>query len=229
MVAYGYKKILSILAILALIGSVTVPLSTAVAEAPTLEKMVFVDYVAPSHLGKSNDACGDGSGKYTVFSGGLKWKSFPVTYNIAAPSAAAKSAVVAAFNEWDDEEHPSGALFSELASSSADINVFWSPIDGAGNILAQTTFWYNPFTKEITRAEIAFDSGDRWFVATSQSCTAVGSDFDIQNVATHEIGHALGLGHANHAALTMYRYASPGETLKSSLGYGDQRGLDRLY
>lgn len=229
MIAIGYRKILSLFAAFALIGTVTLPLSTALADAPTLEKMVFLDFAAPSHHGKSNDACGDGSGKYSVFSGGLKWKSFPVLYNIDAPSAAAKSAVVAAFNEWDNEEHPAGTLFSELTSGSADINVFWAPIDGPGNVLAQTTFWYNPFTKEITYAEIAFDSGDRWFVATSQSCSAVGSEFDIQNVATHEIGHALGLGHVNHAALTMYRYASPGETLKSSLGSGDQRGLDRLY
>ena len=221
-----YEKFLAIFATFALIGSVAIP--TAIAQAPILEKKVILDYSEPTHTGKSFDACGDGSRKYSTFSGGLKWFSFPISYHIDAPSSSAKAAVVAGFNEWDNEGHPAGALFSETAGT-ADIVVSWAPIDGSGNVLAQTTFWYNPFTKEIVEAEIVFDSGDNWFVAARLSCSATGNSFDIQDVAVHEIGHSLGLGHVSDPALTMYRYASPGETLKRSLGNGDQRGLDRLY
>ncbi|MGI0024477.1 MAG: matrixin family metalloprotease, partial [Nitrososphaera sp.] len=182
----------------------------------------------PGDPSEPNDGCGDGKGRYTLLSGGLKWMSFPITYHTSAPSSAAAAAVRAAFDEWDAEEHPSGNLFMEV-QTGADINVYWASIDGPGNILAQTTFWYNPFTKEISYSEIAFDSGDSWFVASNLSCSATGNAFDIMNVAVHEIGHSLGLGHVNDRLLTMYGYASPGETLKRSLGFGDQRGLDRLY
>ena len=213
------------------------PMSTVMATPPTLEKMVFLDYAEPTHQGKSNDpndpsepndGCGDGGRRYTTFSGGLKWMSFPITYHISAPSSPAAQAVRDAFTEWDLEDHPSGDLFREV-SSGAEIKVFWASIDGPGNVLAQTTFWYNPFTKEISQAEIKFDSGDSWFVASTLSCTGTGNAFDIMNVAVHEIGHSLGLGHVNDRLLSLYGYASPGETLKRSLGFGDQRGLDKLY
>ncbi len=228
MLKIQYEKFLSILAGFGLIGLLVAPLSTVMADPPTLEKMVFVDYAEPIHHGKSGDACGDGKGRYTTFNGGLRWMSFPITYQISAPSGAAAAAVRDAFAEWDAEDHPSGNLFTEVASG-ADIKVFWASIDGPGNVLAQTTFWYNPFTKEISRSEIKFDSGDSWFVASSESCTQTGNAFDIMNVAVHEIGHSIGLGHVSDRLLTMYGYASPGETQKRSLGFGDQRGLDKLY
>ena len=57
-----------------------------------------------------------------------------------------------------------------------------------------------------------------------------GNSFDVQDVARDEIGHAICHGHhVSDSWITMYKYASPGETLKSSLGKGDQRGIDKLY
>ena len=199
-----------------------------------IAKIVFVDHKKPKSInGPAGHVCGDGTAKYATLSGGIKWKSFPVTYSIDASSSgistsAAETAVKAAFNTIDEEDHPGGNFFSSLPSN-AKITVKWSNIDGTGSILAQTTTYYNTASKSITKADIVFDSGDKWSVNSNFGCNGGGSSFDVQDIATHEIGHAIGLGHVTDNLLTMYKYASPGETLKSSLGIGDQRGIDRLY
>jgi hypothetical protein len=223
-----------------------VPLGAVLAQPPDLQKIIFVDYVGPVHKGPAGDSCGDGTGKYTTLFAGIRWKSFPVYYYISANDIvgvnanAAKAAVINAFNMWDHEEHGGTDIdgdgkpdfFMETSDQSrAKIKVRWQFIDGSGNVLAQTSLTYNPFTKAIVSAEIVFDSGDSWFIATEWNCGSgsVESSFDIEDVAAHEIGHAVGLGHVSDTVQTMYRYASPGETLKRTSGNGDKKGFDKLY
>jgi predicted Zn-dependent protease len=217
-------------------ATLLIPLGAVLAQPPDLQKIIFVDYVGPVHKGPSGDACGDGTGKYTTLFGGIGWKSFPVSYYIDSSNTngvtpiAAKNAVVSAFNTWDNQEHPAGNFFTETNDqSSAKIKVRWQFIDGTGNVLAQTSLTYNSATKSIVSADIIFDNGDNWFISNALNCGSVGSSFDVEDVAAHEIGHAIGLGHVNDTVQTMYRYASPGETLKRILGKGDLRGLDKIY
>jgi hypothetical protein len=184
----------------------------------------------------STDSCGDGSSQY--LSQQIKWNSFPVSYHInsnAVTSGVSKGdarlAVVNAFKTIDNENHPGSTFFTRVFdSSNAKIKVWWAAIDGSGGVLARATVWYNTATKVIAKAEIVFDSGDKWFISSKGSCAGIaGSPFDIRNVATHEIGHAIGLGHVSDTKLTMYGSAAQGETLKRSLGIGDQRGIDAIY
>ena len=56
--------------------------------------------------------------------------------------------------------------------------------------------------------------------------------FDIQNIATHEFGHPVGLDDLYdeiYSELTMYGYSSKGETKKCSLEEGDVLGAQSLY
>jgi hypothetical protein len=219
--------------------------------APVLEKIVFIDYGRPGkdppgrqqqqediHSGASSstDPCGDGSSQYSLSQ--RKWNSFPVSYYVNSNAvtsgvdrSAARQAIVNAFNTIDKENHPSVTFFTRtLDSSNAKIKVSWAAIDGSGGAIARTTVWYNTATKVISRAEIVFDTANKWFISSKSSCAGIaGSPFDIRNVATHEIGHAIGLGHASDTKLTMYGSAAQGETLKRSLGIGDQRGIDAIY
>ncbi len=54
---------------------------------------------------------------------------------------------------------------------------------------------------------------------------------DFENIATHEIGHAMGLSHPSDTCLeeTMYAFASEGETKKRTLEAGDIAGINKLY
>ncbi len=55
---------------------------------------------------------------------------------------------------------------------------------------------------------------------------------DFENIATHELGHSVGMGDLYTAECnqqTMYGYASNGETNKRTLESGDINGIRALY
>lgn len=57
-----------------------------------------------------------------------------------------------------------------------------------------------------------------------------GRRYQVVNVASHELGHQVGLDDLGspHGGLTMYGRISRGETKKTTLGAGDLRGASRL-
>lgn len=66
-----------------------------------------------------------------------------------------------------------------------------------------------------------------WGDATTNSAL-----MDVQNIATHELGHALGLNDIYQSAcstVTMYGYSDYGETTKRDLDAADITGLRELY
>jgi hypothetical protein len=54
---------------------------------------------------------------------------------------------------------------------------------------------------------------------------------DYQNIATHEFGHAAGMGHPAGSCTeeTMYGFAQSGETKKRTLAAGDIAGIQKQY
>lgn len=207
-----------------------------------LDTVTFVDSAPDSGLpsGDNEEAealrrppsqlsCSDESNNFRTYRG-LRWRSFPVTYRFEDVPYAWQGEVNAAFAAWN-ALYP-GAFFSFDSNSSNTIT--WKPIDGPGRTVAQTTIWFKSATKEIVQFTITFDAADAWTIFPGEACPTPGgaTALDIQNVAAHEIGHVVGLGHVGYnqdQLLTMYPSVRYGETLKRSLGRGDKSGFAALY
>lgn len=100
--------------------------------------------------------------------------------------------------------------------------------DLPGSVLAYTCWWY--IGTRTVEADMRINKADfNWAVAPSSCSNA----FIIQGVATHEFGHAFGLGHANpqsaHANLTMSPQIYTCDASDETLGLGDMLGLETHY
>jgi hypothetical protein len=89
------------------------------------------------------------------------------------------------------------------------------------NVLAATWTWVDQ-NNRITEADLFFNTSWTWNVFSGCPTTATGK-FDIQDIATHEMGHALGLSHYSDtdAQATMYPSAPSDELRKRTLTQGD--------
>ncbi len=97
-------------------------------------------------------------------------------------------------------------------------------------VIAVTNVWGifggPPRNRELVEWDQLYDDVDYcWATDGNPNC------MDWSNIATHEVGHALGLGHPDLTCTeeTMHRYASEGETMKRDLNAGDIAGINSLY
>ena len=106
-------------------------------------------------------------------------------------------------------------LFDEDNSSG-----FFPPGSGIVAVTPLTFFT----TGQIIDADVLFNGGSFNFTTSSES-----GGFDVQDVATHELGHLLGLDHSGCAGATMYPYVDPTVILHRSLSADDARGIESVY
>lgn len=85
-------------------------------------------------------------------------------------------------------------------------------------------FAYYPQGASNIGGDIFFDNSDRWAEVGTQPTP------DIMGIATHEIGHALGLGHSDDPGATMYWIARRfGGLGTGSLSPDDTAGMRAIY
>jgi len=242
------KKIgLGILVVVVILGlsGAAVAISNQGAEkskAPDLEKIEFIHW--KKGYGKpeaakalKTPACYAFLGKYGKTY--LKWTTLPVDYAINPTNPQnldagfVTNAVFNSAGTWD------AATGKELMNDAYSINytigygtqdyknaIVFGNYPTAG-VIAVTTVWYNPATKAIVEFDIMFDTDWAWGDATVNP-----SVMDLQNIATHELGHGVGLGDVYETAcskVTMYGYSNYGETQKRTLEQPDTTGLRTLY
>ena len=194
---------------------------------------VVIDFVSPkTHAGPGPHPTVETS-SYTFFSGGIRWfAGSSVEYRITgtAPTGA-NTAVVAGEETWD--LLAPNVAFSRNDNTSqlnpctgAPSTIEWVNIDGPGGTLGAASPCYDVRTKEIVGFSIFLDNSETW--STSGAPNAI----DVANVATHEFGHAVGLGHVNaprDGCLTMFKFTTDGEIQKRTPGLGDKLGMAVLY
>lgn len=165
---------------------------------------------------------------------GARWRTrdMPVRYYIRTEGApaGAVAAIRAAAQAWVDDAGSDVRLAyagttTRRPGSEDGVNVIgWGkvPEDSVG----YNTIWFNRDTKVITEFDIAFNPSEAW------SSWGEDGHYDVQSVATHEIGHALHLDDlygGGDRESTMYGYSRRGDTGPRSLAAADLDGVRRIY
>jgi hypothetical protein len=79
---------------------------------------------------------------------------------------------------------------------------------------------------ELFDCDVVFNALHKWSIEPSKKA------FHLENIATHEAGHVVGLGDLYDevdSEMTMYGYSRKGETEKCTLEEGDWEGCGALY
>lgn len=94
---------------------------------------------------------------------------------------------------------------------------------GASGVVALTpvTFFSDG---RIVDADVLFNGRNFSFTTSGES-----GRFDVQDVATHELGHLLGLDHSGVCGATMYPYVDTRVILHRSLALDDHAGMRHMY
>jgi hypothetical protein len=96
--------------------------------------------------------------------------------------------------------------------------------EGSGGLVAITPVDFDPSTGRILDADILFN-GKNYSFSTDNK----GGTFDVQNVATHEVGHFIGLDHSAVVGATMNPFANQNDTRLRSLDQDDIAGASAIY
>ncbi|GLJ20533.1 hypothetical protein SUGI_0373600 [Cryptomeria japonica] len=129
-----------------------------------------------------------------------------------------------AFQRWAAVIPVTFSETDDFSSSDIKIGFFYgshgddNPFDGQLGVLAHS------FPPEDGR--LHFDGAESWTVNLQYNSDM--SAIDLESVATHEIGHILGLGHSNIQEAIMYP-SIPARTRKVDLQNDDVEGVQGLY
>jgi hypothetical protein len=250
-----HKKILVMLLIATFLASIPISLAQTQPEITVVVDAIEIgtDYgkppgtpgVKPDKPDKPDRTTGD----YKLL--GVKWsENLPATgltlvlgaipdENVYLTAEEIESVITASAEEWD--YFAGKELVEKVEYATVDVDIFdefadpdnLSPdyinelvfADLDQGVIAVCYTW--SIGDQIVQFDIAFNTDYGWGDAETNP-----ELMDLQNIATHELGHGFGLADLYKrklSDLTMYGYASEGETIKRDLAQGDIDGIQALY
>ena len=165
---------------------------------------------------------------------GPKWGMNPVPYyvnpsNMDVSSSAALAAVQAGASAWALQSNSGTTLYymgttgGNTVQNNGKNEVFFRNETGGG---PAATYWWGDSTGKFVDADIVFyDASVRFFTGT----TGCSGGIYIEDVATHEFGHVLGLSHSGVTTATMYPSTSYCSQNWRTLDPDDIAGIAKLY
>lgn len=125
----------------------------------------------------------------------------------------------------------STTLAADTTSPDNQNEAYFADISEPG-VIAVTIIWgifSGPtFARELVEWDQVYDDVSYdW----SAGASGVSGKMDFDNIATHELGHSVGMGDLYNSCIeeTMYGYSANGETKKRDLNSGDIQGVNALY
>jgi len=197
--------------------------------------------------GRGNGGPGNGGGDtsscFSFLAKDAKWKTVEPwvvnpTNNEGLSNSFVFSNLTADITKWEGSaasdilgggSETTDVLVADSASPDGVNEVYFADISSPGAI-AVTIVWGifggPPFARELVEWDLVFNEVDYDWSSTGEA-----GKMDFENITTHELGHAVGMGHPEDSCTeeTMYRFADFGETKKRTLEAGDIAGIQKLY
>lgn len=154
------------------------------------------------------------------------------------PDGSHETALRNAIQEWNRADGTTAVLV-ENASPAQQARTDWASDDihlilfdennssgyfpPGSSTVALTPVWFYSDGR-IVDADVLFNGSSFQFTTSGQP-----GRFDVQDVATHELGHLLGLDHTGWGGGTMFPYVDPTVILHRSLSVDEVHGLRAAY
>ncbi|KJU87193.1 matrilysin (metalloproteinase) [Candidatus Magnetobacterium bavaricum] len=162
-----------------------------------------------------------------------KQPSVTLYVNTTGGPTGSLEAITAGMQTWNSVSTTSfryvyaGTTTATNCGDNDGVNNICFNLDNNRGALAVNSVWYGPLTGEIFDDDINFNT--KYLYSTDLTS----SSYDLQDIATHELGHCLSLKDLYDPAVdsekTMYGYASKMETKKRTLDQDDMDGITSLY
>lgn len=146
-------------------------------------------------------------------------------------SSATSSAITSGARAWGIASMGSTTTLSGARADGVNV-VSWAKL--GGTTLGVTSYTTTDTSQSqvcngnliyrFQEVDVRFNRQFSW--QTSSSCSG---GHDLTGVATHEFGHAVGLGHSSVGASTMYPSVAACDFSKSSLDSDDKAGYSAIY
>ncbi len=136
----------------------------------------------------------------------------------------------AVFNILGDGTETVSTLVADTVSPDNQNEVYFADLPDS-NTIAVTIVWGvfggRPSNRQLVEWDQIYDDA-----TYDWSMLGEADKMDFENIATHELGHSVGMGDLYNSTCTnetMYGYATNGETKKRDLNAGDIMGVNKLY